>query len=145
MFRRIVFGAMCALTAMPAFAQGRQGPAEMFEQADADGDGLLSLDEFRTARQDLFGKRDRNADGQIDEADMPHLASARPRAREAAAAVTAQLDLNRDGKVTKDEFVEGAVPLFSRADTNADGVLDVKERDEAKAKMKQRFREMREG
>ena len=40
-----------------------------------------------------------------------------------------RMDADGDGKVTRDEFMQGHEDMFSRIDKNADGVIDGSERD----------------
>ncbi|MET0988777.1 MAG: EF-hand domain-containing protein [Steroidobacteraceae bacterium] len=143
MFKSLAAAILGSLAATLALAQVPDRPAAMFKHADADGDGLLSLDEFKSARTETFAKRDRNHDGYIDESDMPPLASARPKVRAAVEKANAKLDLDQNGKVTQKEFVDGAVPVFERADKNHDGMVDAKEREEFKGSVKERVQEMR--
>jgi Ca2+-binding EF-hand superfamily protein len=54
--------------------------------------------------------------------------------------MTVQFDANRDGKVSRDEFVGGPTLVFDRADANHDGVLTTGEIDAAVAAAKARGR-----
>ena len=142
MFRAIATGVLLIACAS-ATAQMRQGSGELFEQADTNNDGSISRDEFRAARAAKFSKRDQNSDGYIDAADMPKRAANRPRASEAFTAMLKQFDSDGDGKVTKEEFIEGAMPLFDKADSDHNGILDAKELASAKAAAKARVEEFR--
>jgi hypothetical protein len=145
MFKKIIVGGMLfACTVSAAMAQMRDGPG-MFEHANTNHDGLVSLDEFKAARSDAFAKRDKNSDGVIDDTDMPKLASARPKVREAVERMSAKLDLDHDGRITQQEFIDGAVPIFTKADTSGDGMIDTTERDAIKEKAQKRIKERREG
>lgn len=144
MWKRALLALGCSLS-FAVHAQAFERPGALLEQADTNEDGLLTLEEFKAARAAAFPKRDRNGDGHIDDADLSQLSSARPRARAAAEEMTAQLDLDGDGKITQQEFVDGAVAAFNRADGNGDGVLDAKERDAAKAAMRERIQQRRAG
>ena len=139
MLRRALAILGCSLAFLTAHAQAFERPGAWFEQADANGDDLLTLEEFKNARAQSFPKRDRNSDGFIDESDMPKMASERPKARAAANFIMAELDSDGDGKISQSEFVAGAEPLFERADTNGDGVVDLKERDALRATVKERL------
>lgn len=128
------------LFAASAVAQGRDGPGAMFDRADSNGDGVVTRDEFLAARATQFGKRDRNADGVIDSSDLGERAAGRRRASQALNAIVEQADTNADGKVSKDEFVEGGGKLFERADADRSGTLDAKEIEAAQARLKERTR-----
>jgi uncharacterized low-complexity protein len=52
------------------------------------------------------------------------------------------MDADSDGKVTKDEFMQGHEVMFEKIDKNGDGVIDASERD---AHMKQMRGCMKEG
>ena len=48
----------------------------------------------------------------------------------------ARMDADGDGKVTKDEFMQGHEAMFHKIDQNGDGVIDQAERDAHMNKMK---------
>jgi hypothetical protein len=125
----------CVAQAQP---QGREGV--MLGNADADHDGKVTRQELLNARAGQFAKLDRNADGIIDDSDSGD----RPRAGKRAAAVRVRLDTNEDGKISKDEFVNGAASLFDQFDANRDDVLDIRELDAARGAAKERIRERRQ-
>jgi Ca2+-binding EF-hand superfamily protein len=108
----------------------------MFENADANADGSIARDEFLAARAAAFAKFDQNGDGVLDEADK------REPAREGRHrdALKARLDANSDGKITKEEFVNTATPMFDSADKDGNGALDKQELSAAREQM----REMRD-
>ena len=134
----IVVGLLAVSCAELALSQGREGPGALFERADKNGDGTIARDEFLAARTEQFANRDRNGDGFIDDADLGERAAARPRVSQAMTAMVTQFDADKDGKVSKPEFVDGGVKLFDRADTDKNGALDSKELEAAKAVLKER-------
>ena len=134
----VVVGLIAVLSAGSALSQGREGPGALFDRADKNGDGTIARDEFSTARAEQFTNRDRNGDGFIDNADLGERAAARPRVSQAMAAMLTQLDEDKDGKVSKTEFVDGGMKLFDRADTDKNASLDSKELEAAKAALKER-------
>ena len=120
----------------------------MFDKIDANHDGSISRDEF-VAAHDHMGPR-----GPQDGAGAPPPAGAPtapgkhdrhgPRGHwrqhgfagfEIVGAILHQADPNHTGTITKDAFVNGALALFDKADTNHDGKLDKAERRAAMAKM----------
>src|SRR5690606_12441386 len=103
-------------------AHGRGGHA--FERADADGDGLVTRDEFLSARAEHFTKRDRNGDGFIDQADLDEHAAKRPRVAKRMRIMIAHMDADGDGKVSQAEFVEAGAKMFDRVDTDHSASLD---------------------
>jgi hypothetical protein len=48
-----------------------------------------------------------------------------------------RMDSNADGKVSRDEFMEGHAAMFEKMDSNGDGVLDAEERRAHKARMRE--------
>lgn len=105
---------------------------------DADQDGSVTRTEFDLAHQKwptprrdkVFKKLDRNGDGVIDRRDRP--------SKREGDRLMASLDLDRDGRVTPDEWAAAPhlekVPqerrerMFQRLDKNGDGVLSKEDR-----------------
>jgi Ca2+-binding EF-hand superfamily protein len=131
-------GVVSVLLASTSFGQSRGGPGAIFDRADTNGDGLIAREEFLASRAQQFGSRDRNGDGFIDSSDLGERAAARPRSSQAMHVMMTQLDEDKNGKVSKDEFVAGGAKVFERADTDNSSSLDAKEIDAAKAALKQR-------
>ncbi len=102
---------------------GRRGP-RIFEHADANGDGAVSLEEMQAA-----------VDERVDE----HHA----RASEHMEMMFAAMDTNEDGLVTREEAETHA---FSRADSNGDGYIsedEAREMHERRGGRQERRREKR--
>lgn len=52
-----------------------------------------------------------------------------------------RMDADSDGKVTRDEFMQGHEAMFEKIDQNADGVIDQTERDTHMQQMRQFMKE----
>ncbi|WP_129775180.1 EF-hand domain-containing protein [Peristeroidobacter soli] len=135
--RLFVSTALLILLSAPAMAQMRgEG---IFERADTNHDGSVTREEFLAARAAQFAKFDRNSDGYIDSADVPE----RLAKRRGGDFLATQFDADGDGKVSKEEFVNGPTTLFDRADTDKNNVLDAKELAAAKELAKEKGQEWR--
>ena len=125
MSRTFVSAALLILLSAPAMAQMRgEG---VFERADVNKDDAVTREEFITARAEHFTKLDRNSDGYIDSNDVPERLAKRRAQNGGGDILAKQFDADGDGKVSKEEFVNGPTSAFDRADTNKDNVLDTKE------------------
>lgn len=120
-----VVGATMAATAAAQPGQGRHrpDPEAVIERFDSNGDGMLSLDEFREppGAGDRFAKADADGDGavsldeiraRIDDGADRRLAKAEER--------FAQSDTDGDGRVTA---AERKAALFAELDADGDGLL----------------------
>lgn len=136
---RQFFPTVCLiLLSAPALAQMRgEG---IFERADSNNDGSITREEFVAARNDQFAKLDRNSDGYIDSSDVPKRLAARRQRGGGADFMVGQFDADGDGRVTKEEFVNGPTLLFDRADKDKNDVLDPKELAAAKQAAQSRRR-----
>jgi len=117
----------CVGVAVRAVGHGheRADPGQMFERADANGDGRITRDEFVSARNALFARLDRDGDGYLTSGDAPR--RLRNRGGDGQAAGLRFMDADGDGRVSRREFVDGSLKLFDRADVNHDGVVDSQE------------------
>lgn len=135
MLKEILIAGALVAAASSALAHDRPGPGDLLEKADANKDGMIVRDEFLAARAERFTRMDGNSDGFVDSADHPeHKAQARHGER--VAKMHARMDADGDGKLSKDEFVNAATPLFDRVDADHNSVLDAQELEAAKAKGK---------
>lgn len=139
--RRSALLIACSLFASSALAQGAAGRADRFAQMDSNADGSVTREEFIASRAVMFEKRDRNSDGYLDSADIGERAARRRGER--IEQMLEHLDLDKDGKVSRDEFVNADTPLFTRADEDSNGILDAAEIEKAKAAMQSKMRDRR--
>ena len=123
-----------------------------FKAIDTNGDGTLSAAEVGAAelkilqqraaavRQRLeaeFNKLDTNHDGQLSKAEFMAAAPSAPTTAPNGAPVVAQLDKNKDGKVTVQEYEAPILSRFDSLDLNHDGVISDAERKAAATKQPQ--------
>lgn len=118
----------CAVTAVRALAGTRKpDPAEMFQRADENGDGIITRAEFADARNRMFARLDRNGDGYLTKDDAPGRFAGRGGDGSRLTEAMIMFDKDGDNRISRDEFVNGPSMLFDRADTNHDGVVDARE------------------
>jgi EF hand len=109
MAKRFLIGAMAVL-ALSASASAAGNPA------DYNGDGRISLEEFRNQAVRAAFEADKNKSGAIEE-DEAKLSEDQRKA----------IDANGDGKISVEEFQAASIGGFAEADKNGDGFLDAKE------------------
>ncbi len=95
------------------------------EQFDADGDGLVSADEF-PEDETLFSRLDVDGSGTIDATEASQ--GPPPHDRPDAAAMLSEFDSDGDGLLSPDEF-PGPADHFDHLDTDGDGLLSADELD----------------
>ncbi len=118
---------------------GGHSKADFYNAYDADGDGNVSQEEYKKVRDAGFDARDPNSDEQVlvDEYVAEYearlaqdLAEQRDRQLKQAYVRFGILDADKDGILTREEFQASGVRMFSRLDSNADGVVnEVDEKD----------------
>lgn len=127
MFRTTLLVTAFSVFAWPALAQSQDAIQQLlanFDRIDVNGDGVISRAEFHKVRAERWTQIDRNGDGYLSEDDFPRWAARRARTQLAEIAF---LDGNNDGRISKDEFLNGPAPLFTWADLNSDGDLTLSE------------------
>ncbi|MBW8785388.1 MAG: EF-hand domain-containing protein [Novosphingobium sp.] len=127
--------------------------AQMFDPIDTNHDGSISREEFMAAHQHgpmsaEHGQHGRMSRGGAGMAPMMGGMGAMHRGmgRDAIGVGMIGLgkaDANRDGSVTRDEFIAAALRRFDAIDTNHDGQLTRDERQAARAAVRQRFQHRR--
>lgn len=123
-----------ALALLPAAGQAAR-PANMqlverMAAADTNGDGAVSKPELIAFRGANFDRLDRDANGMLTTSDIPRFA-ARLNPSLDFNSLLGQFDANRDGQVSRNEFVNGPTAVFDAADANRDGLLTAAERNAA--------------
>lgn len=139
---KLLLPAALVAAALPTLSvsAGAQGAGllstAIFDRADANRDGYVTKSEIQAARARMFDAIDTNGDGLITPAEVE---AGKSRLKERAARRLAKLaerkakmpatgdrlaalDRNKDGKITRDEFVSGATPWFDRLDRDGKGV-----------------------
>jgi len=116
---------------------------QKFDAIDTNKNGAISKDEFAAARKDGHeGMPGMKHDGGHDRKGM---GKGEHRMGGGGMMMLRMADTNKDGAVTKDEFVAAHLKMFDMADTNHDGQLTPAERKAARAKMMEHMRQMKGG
>ncbi len=132
------FAAAIAVSLLTSAATAQQFGGHFMENWDADEDGIVTLDEARQRRADIFYTFDENNDGVLDASDYAMFDEARAADREANAGegmgqgmqrVQGAMerdynDLNGDGLVSEEEFLTQTDGWFAMMDRNGDGQVD---------------------
>jgi Ca2+-binding EF-hand superfamily protein len=119
-------------------SQERRDPAQLFEAADTNGDGVVTRGEFLAARAANFAKYDRNGDGFIDPQDFPRRMRATKQIGARLDELIVHFDTDGDGRINHAEFVDGPTSAFDLADTSRDGQLTADEIAAAASALKDR-------
>lgn len=135
-----ILGAVLAATIPAAVAQAPNarghGKNEFVETYDANKDGKVSRAEYAGKRGENHKGLDLNRNGQVNEIEYineyifrldKQLAEQRANQIRQAHVRFGVLDLNKDGVLSVEEFNESGDRMFSRLDTNSDGVIDGKD------------------
>ncbi len=113
-------------------AHKAQMHARMFDMIDANKDGNISRAEFDAAHQKMGGGDGmKGMRGQHDGMGMGQGMG------KGAKMMMRMADTNKDGAVSRDEFLAGHAMMFDHADTNKDGKLTPEERKAHHAAMRQ--------
>ncbi len=93
-----------------------EGKKKNFMDKDTDGDGKVSMSEFKDAALSAFPKKDKNNDGKVTAEECPKFD-----------------DFNTDGNsfLSKDEFMKGHAKMFKKLDKNNDGYISASEAKDA--------------
>lgn len=102
----------------------------MMKHFDADGDGVVSVEEIRARNLERAEAIDANKDGIISIEELEahrQLMRAERQARRQQHWLE-RLDANKDGVVSVEEFVAAREAMIQRLDRNGNGIIDPEER-----------------
>ena len=154
-------GGLFLVGAMAQAEDGRKGPRhdrDVFAEADTNGDGIISREEQAAMRDAAFARMDHDGDGYLTEQDraamqvqreekrneMRERARARgEQMREAREARQAEIDLNDDGVISREEFMAAENQKISRLDLNGDGNITKEEAEAARQERRAKWSERR--
>lgn len=125
-----LFLLLCAVSSAATAANPNAAMLSRLDGADANRDGAISKPELIAFRSTNFARLDRDDNGVLTRSDIPAFVS-RINPNLNFDSLMAQFDANRDGKVSRDEFVNGPTVIFDAADANRDGLLTTEERQTA--------------
>ncbi|MEY1556408.1 EF-hand domain-containing protein [Yoonia sp. R2331] len=136
----IAIAAGLTLNAVPVAAQDRADRPD-FATLDADGDGMLTLEEMQAAGAARFAAADADGDGALSAEELT--AQMSERAARGADRMIERLDENGDGLLQQAEMQDSrmadrAERLFARADADEDGSISAEEFEAVKERMGKR-------
>jgi Ca2+-binding EF-hand superfamily protein len=109
--------AFLALTVSGAAAQERADIEAAFEAVDANGDGVVDIDEFMAHYIAVANDLDADDSDTLTPDELPNVDPER----------FALADRDRDGALSYPEVISDRVYVFYSSDTNRDGVLSLEE------------------
>jgi Ca2+-binding EF-hand superfamily protein len=103
-------------------AKGEYNTVELLRLMDKDHNGKVSRAEFDSFMNKQFDSLDVNHDGELDQGELDRL-----HWNYLSTQLLPLMDKNKNGKVSRPEFMSFMNQEFDRLDTNHDGLLDVDE------------------
>ena len=131
----LIISSLLVGTASSVFAAGSGVPGQNFISSwDENEDGKVTFAEVIEKRSNIFLSFDSDENGILDAEEYSYFDEARANDmadkntgninKNAGAAMTLEAnDLNKDGQVSREEFLENAKSFFDSKDTNGDGVI----------------------
>ena len=98
----------------------------LLREAGTDKDGAITLDAVLAAADKQFARFDRNKDGAVDKADFDALRKEMVEYR--VKRFIHHFGADKDGKVTRDQFMAKSNERFAQMDYNNDGTISSDER-----------------
>jgi Ca2+-binding EF-hand superfamily protein len=131
----LIFAAAVGTTSASMAQQtATESPAvkEWMTILDTDNDGTVSKTEYMTYMEKQFDALDTDHDGTLDIKELQHLRGVPATTASGGETFSArqlllQMDPDKDGTISKDEFTKYASARFDQLDRDHDGTLDANE------------------
>jgi Ca2+-binding EF-hand superfamily protein len=101
------------------------------KKIDKNNDGKISKKEYIDAVTNTFNMIDKNKDGFLTEDELKAIGKID------AGKFMKEVDINKDGKISKEEFIKAAEKRFKLMDKNNDSFIDQKEWNDIKDSVNQ--------
>jgi Ca2+-binding EF-hand superfamily protein len=132
-----------ASIAAAVLATGVAAAHEHGGRADANGDGVLTRQEFDAGRAAMFARLDADNNGVLSRDEMRARRHGRHgRGGHGEGMHLAAADANDDGVISREEFLARPNQMFDRLDTDRNGVISQAERDAMRAQRSARRERM---
>ena len=141
----LLVGASTVALAQPSGGNRGMNFERIVDRLDADGDGLLSMEEFREPPRawSRFDRADSDGDGAVTMAEIEtQVALHAEEMLERASQLFEEADLDGDGAVSE---LERKTAMFDRVDENGDGFISAEELAERRDDRRERRGERRQG
>ena len=115
----------------------RGGMMQRFLERDADGDGRISREEVPERMRSRFDRMDANGDGFIEDEELQRMGR-RMGGQGNPVERLRQMDVDGDGRLSRDEVPEPMERRFDRMDANGDGYIDQDELEAMAERMRRR-------
>ncbi len=113
----------------PGMGSGGAPCVMMLDWYDEDGDGKITLEEFRSGHDERFVEMDSNGDGKVTIEEFQ--AAPKPSRQARMQRMFQRMDTNGDGTLSREELTARSEARFQTMDTNGDKVISVEELQQA--------------
>lgn len=127
-------------------AQAQARAEAGFAKMDVNGDGKLDQADRAAMRDKMFDRIDTDGNGQISRAEFAAMAEMHhgKNGHDKHMRMGKRMGMGKDGQMTRTAFVDRAMTMFDKADTNHDGTVTQAERKAARDAMRQQWQARRE-
>ncbi len=149
MKKALLFGVFAAILmggTLPALADVQSGHADkIFEEKDANSDGVISKTEFLEHSEKRFSQMDIDGNRKITQKELDNLKEDLGGGKSSGrgAKLFARADTNSDGAISEEEFLERSEKKFAKMDGDGDGEITKEEAENHRAEIKKKLERLK--